>query len=742
MAELKWNGVRQADFSDANRLFRDAYDMFNQGLQVGVNTGERLLANAEQNTTNAIINEANKANTPEDWADPVFQQALQEKIAQAGSWANGEAINEYMAKRPTTLDENALLKSKREQAQMIQADTQNLNSALMAINNGEDATQFISQLQSPESIQMIMDANKQAQSMKMQQQGMDITKAQFAQEQEEFNFNKDQKLRSSLNEANALNIEYSNQIAQIDEQLKGVPLGTLDKEGNPEYGVLDPSLENQLKQQKNALIEMQKNNENNILNLQNQFNNNNTINTKVSGIGGMIQQAESKGDYGIANTPRSNGHKISDIRVDNMTVGEVRQAQENGDIFATGAYQIIPNTLQEAISKGFIDENTPYNKETQDRLYTDYLTREKRPQIYSYIVGDSDNREAAIQALANEWAGVPQSNGKSRYGKDGYNKANISIEELIQSIDESKALYQQYTMQGIDSDTAYRAAMLGQDLSNTNTQENINNIVESSNNLNSNTVLANEYANAGFINQSNIENQNIGNYSSSEAQILEERNPKKFEEYKNKLLQFSKIRDRSVSSTPETFATLKTEITKLEEDLNKIYDSYSKEVTESNRKEAKDNTNNLLDNLSKYREMPEVSTNSSLYNSIVQDDKIPVPKTERKWSWLGSNPLASDRDNYNTMIKTYIDTNFEGNLPKIINKISDILPTEAKERYKNITDDIIKNPENYPELSSKVMKGLFKEFIDTGSASGNENTFAKEANGYILSRLSELLTSS
>lgn len=297
-------------------------------------------------------------------------------------------------------------------------------------------------------------------------------------------------------------------------------------------------------------------------------------------------------------------------------------------------------------------------------------------------------------------------------------------------------------MQGIDSDTAYRAAMLGQDLSNTNTQENINNIVESSNNLNSNTVLANEYANAGFINQSNIENQNIGNYSSSEAQILEERNPKKFEEYKNKLLQFSKIRDRSVSSTPETFATLKTEITKLEEDLNKTYDSYSKEVTESNRKEAKDNTNNLLDNLSKYREMPEVSTNSSLYNSIVQDDKIPVPKTERKWSWLGSNPLASDRDNYNTMIKTYIDTNFEGNLPKIINKISDILPTEAKERYKNITDDIIKNPENYPELSSKVMKGLFKEFIDTGSASGNENTFAKEANGYILSRLSELLTSS
>ena len=122
-----------------------------------------------------------------------------------------------------------------------------------------------------------------------------------------------------------------------------------------------------------------------------------------------------------------------------MKIGEIRSLQDKGALFAAGKFQIIPQTLQDAINKGVVGLNDLYNQDTQDKLF-DYLLS-RRPKALKYINGDPGvTRDEAITELAKEWAalGVPGT-GLSYYAKNKFDKASVSPEKLGAVLDDYRA---------------------------------------------------------------------------------------------------------------------------------------------------------------------------------------------------------------------------------------------------------------------------------------------------------------
>jgi len=129
------------------------------------------------------------------------------------------------------------------------------------------------------------------------------------------------------------------------------------------------------------------------------------------------------------------------------SVGEVMQFQSrprdnNGQLWATGRYQIIPSTLKGIIGPAGVSVSDKYNKETQDKLGLQLL--KNRKPIKSYIYGDvpdtTENLNKAITQVAMVWSsvGVPQDmqgakkrviKGESYYSGGG-DRASVSPDTI------------------------------------------------------------------------------------------------------------------------------------------------------------------------------------------------------------------------------------------------------------------------------------------------------------------------
>ena len=119
-------------------------------------------------------------------------------------------------------------------------------------------------------------------------------------------------------------------------------------------------------------------------------------------------------------------------------------------LFATGRYQIIPNTLAPAISALKLDTATKYDEKTQDYIFNNFLCRIARPPIAAYFDNNDQNNASLLQAAAFStaqcWAsiGVPAgmktakgatSDGSmSYYGGIGGNKAHSTATQAIESL--------------------------------------------------------------------------------------------------------------------------------------------------------------------------------------------------------------------------------------------------------------------------------------------------------------------
>ncbi|MDR6990520.1 peptidoglycan-binding protein [Luteimonas sp. 3794] len=147
-----------------------------------------------------------------------------------------------------------------------------------------------------------------------------------------------------------------------------------------------------------------------------------------------------------------------------LTVGELQDLQhlprhDPDRVFAVGKYQIIPSTMDAAVARLGITRDTPFTPELQDRIFTDYLLREKQPAVRDYVVGVANvTREQAQLGLAREWAsfGDPFKDGRSHYG--GANRAHITLEQSADALDRMREAYARADAQGLSREAAWRAA--------------------------------------------------------------------------------------------------------------------------------------------------------------------------------------------------------------------------------------------------------------------------------------------
>lgn len=181
-------------------------------------------------------------------------------------------------------------------------------------------------------------------------------------------------------------------------------------------------------------------------------------------LGVLIGRGE--GGYGAYNRGRAGDANGRTLDFSQMTVAEVQRRQHlpEGDpnrLFAVGKYQIIPGTMDEVVRGMGLSGNERLTPALQERMFSDYLIAEKRPDIKAYITGETngpDGLRRAQIATAREWASVAHPDtGLSVYGNVGNNRASISTAQAATALNEMRTEYQQNLRSGMAPEAAYRA---------------------------------------------------------------------------------------------------------------------------------------------------------------------------------------------------------------------------------------------------------------------------------------------
>ncbi len=137
--------------------------------------------------------------------------------------------------------------------------------------------------------------------------------------------------------------------------------------------------------------------------------------TGKSPLADLISRGESAsaGNYNAANYEGGKkAYKAGKKDLTGMTIGDLQSAQTNKEIFAAGRYQIVPETMKGAVEKLGLKSTDKFDEAMQDRIFNEYLTNIKRPEIRSFLSGDKNATiDAAVLSLAKEFAsvGVPSS---------------------------------------------------------------------------------------------------------------------------------------------------------------------------------------------------------------------------------------------------------------------------------------------------------------------------------------------
>jgi len=182
-----------------------------------------------------------------------------------------------------------------------------------------------------------------------------------------------------------------------------------------------------------------------------------------SEFGNLIAMKESNDNYNICNQTKGGLKVIYNVKVTELTIKEIQKKQKDRDVFAVGRYQLIPNTLNSAVTSLGLDINQKLDEEMQDKIFDEYLIKVKRPKIIAYLEG-SGSVEDAMYSAAQEWASIGVEKGKpisdkvvknkkgkvisrikryakggeSYYAGDGLNKAHITPEQIKNALTNSK----------------------------------------------------------------------------------------------------------------------------------------------------------------------------------------------------------------------------------------------------------------------------------------------------------------
>ena len=137
------------------------------------------------------------------------------------------------------------------------------------------------------------------------------------------------------------------------------------------------------------------------------------------GLGKLIISGESAG-HGIYNAFNRGGTDTAGkMDITSKTIAEMKKMQADGTVSAVGAYQFTEGVLEEARQVAGIAEDAIMTPAVQDRLFWAMLTGgKKRPDLTAYLLGESDDLDAAHEDLALEFAVIQGPDGKGRYDKD------------------------------------------------------------------------------------------------------------------------------------------------------------------------------------------------------------------------------------------------------------------------------------------------------------------------------------
>ena len=107
----------------------------------------------------------------------------------------------------------------------------------------------------------------------------------------------------------------------------------------------------------------------------------------------------------------------------------------NGQLYATGKYQIIPGTLIGMTKLAKISDSAIYDNITQDKLANALIA--SKSALNNYLTGkvaDTDtNLRAAALAVAQIWSSVGQpSNNKSYYGENA-TVSTYEVQKMLRS---------------------------------------------------------------------------------------------------------------------------------------------------------------------------------------------------------------------------------------------------------------------------------------------------------------------
>lgn len=146
----------------------------------------------------------------------------------------------------------------------------------------------------------------------------------------------------------------------------------------------------------------------------------------------LIRKGEASGSYDAMFGVKGDGAKISNLTVDEVLSKQKEAVKGGSESSAAGGYQFINKTLQGLKDKLGLKGDEKMTPELQDKLghalveqrgYSDY----KSGKISKYQFADN---------LSKEWAALPNMTGKGTYDGVGSNKANVSLTDLLSTIDQ------------------------------------------------------------------------------------------------------------------------------------------------------------------------------------------------------------------------------------------------------------------------------------------------------------------
>lgn len=143
----------------------------------------------------------------------------------------------------------------------------------------------------------------------------------------------------------------------------------------------------------------------------------------------LLRKGEASGSYDIMFGDKN-------FKATGMTVGEVIAEQKarikgGAKSVAVGGYQFINETLERMVKKTGISSNAMFTQEVQDQLADAQL---EELGLSDYKAGKI-TKSAFINKLSGVWAALPNTSGKGTHDGDGLNKANIKLDDLIDTLD-------------------------------------------------------------------------------------------------------------------------------------------------------------------------------------------------------------------------------------------------------------------------------------------------------------------